>query len=464
MDRTRILPIAVVIVILAVTVTISADDVKHKRVIVKVPKKINHVHHHHVKKVHVYKHKPKPIHSIHVVEEEEPIGKEWQHLFRAQHKHSKHSPHKGLLNDGWKYDIEEEEEELGFGDEDDEDDGEEEFHKSGSHNEPTVWRSQKKGEKWNDYRGGNKRGRTTGRTSWKEDRPKRQHRNTAFHYSHEPYSRRPYSQRRPKKSSRTSKSKKSKKSKSRRPIEKGYADYIEYNDEGPSNDAPLWPERKEHISWHMRENPWSQVAAVPQVTESPNFVIEDYRTEHKGEINLSKPEIQVVQAPQLGHKQVIQEPQLWTTQEIPEHMWAKQIVTQSPYLWTNQEFQEHNLWPKEAVQQTWSQDIVQEPQQIWTNPVTQEQDWKKPETQELEKKKPFTQALKNTVIKKVTERLTTKKPIVKDQTPVLNTRLQGFRTEIKHSGTGYTSHVGHTADGDAASFQSVRFGDKIKNR
>lgn len=223
----------------------------------------------------------------------------------------------------------------------------------------------------------------------------------------------------------------------------------------------------------MRENPWSQVPVVPQVTESPHFAIEDYGTEHKGEINLSKPEIQVVPAPQLGVKHVMQNHHLWNTQEMPEQMWTKQIVTQPPYLWTNEEFQEHNLWPKEAVHQAWPQDVVQEPKQVWTQPVSQEQDWKKPVSQEQdwkepeiqEKKKPFTQALKNTITKKVKEKPTTKKPIIIEQKPIVNTIpvVKGFHTEINHSGTGYTSHIGHTADGDAASFQTVRFGDKIRN-
>ncbi|BES98639.1 Hypothetical protein NTJ_11454 [Nesidiocoris tenuis] len=67
--------VVVTFVMLLVQDAEADDEVKRKRVIIKVPQRIKHIYHHHTKKVHIHKKKPKkkPHKHVHVVVEEEEI-------------------------------------------------------------------------------------------------------------------------------------------------------------------------------------------------------------------------------------------------------------------------------------------------------------------------------------------------------------------------------------------------------
>lgn len=357
-----------------------------KKIIIKVPKKINHVHHHHVKKVHIWKHKPKPIHSVHIEHEEEehyPVG-DWKE--KSHHKKHKFNGWKAIKPTHEHWDEEEEEEEEY------EEDFEEEVHKkSGSHHDPIVWKGRGSGgKKWRESSAIKGRSRTKPKGgNYKGDRAKRQ--KSHLHYDERYREESRYND------SRQPKGKKPKKTKGKsnkgnkydrkprpkpkpyRPIDKGSFGGVEYDD----SEVPVWPERKEHISWHT----WSHANEPPQVTEEPYFYPGEYQPEHKGVIDLSESvmaDIPIVPPPNL----------------VPQHhVQAKGEMKPR-----------HPTLPKTETKQ------------------------KKPK-HEVKKPPPPPQ------------------PLNKDQ----------LRTQLAHEQgvlSGYTSHVGHNAQGDSASFQSVRFGEK----
>ncbi|XP_014239512.1 uncharacterized protein LOC106660946 [Cimex lectularius] len=80
----------------------DADEVKKKRVIIKVPTRIKHVYHHHTKKIHIHKKKPKTKpHSIHVVHVEDEIDVHPKESWKSITWKAKGGKSKKMKNTKW---------------------------------------------------------------------------------------------------------------------------------------------------------------------------------------------------------------------------------------------------------------------------------------------------------------------------------------------------------------------------